>query len=400
MALLVFNITGAAVTLAAGVPAKVIPASAAPPLRGAAVNVTSELRGLAAGGYIALEAQRAGVLVYEWTSDPEYVVGTLVVGGPNPGTHASTHATGGADLLTVSSTAALVTPISTTRIASVLAPDTADADWVHANLAGNANSVIQASQDFGLLGDFDSTLQAVPIGRLGNVVSVTVIGDSATGAGVVSNVVGNALTIHYESGVSTVALVEANLAAPPGSTIVTVSAPGTAATVLTAPADNIPLTLLSGGIDGVDFPGPFASPDVPRNVTATFAGGYNAGDVRVYGIDQFDVVIEDSLVANPGGSTAGTKVFKTVTRAKRAAIGAAAAAVSIGFGNALGLDVVMVSARGVGLVDGVWEAMTFDIVNNSVTPSVSAPNTARNYDVIVSTNITSAQSAHVHTLTS
>jgi hypothetical protein len=259
--------------------------------------------------------------------------------------------------------------------------------------------VVQASQDFGLLGDFDSTLQAVPIGRLGNVVSVTVIGDSATGAGVVSNVVGNALTIHYESGVSTVALVEANLAAPPGSTLVTVSAPGTAATVLTAPADNIPLTLLSGGVDGVDFPGPFTSPDVPRNVTATFGAAYNAGDVRVYGTDQFDVVIEDSLVSNPGGITAGTKIFKTVTRAKRAAIGAAADPVSIGFGNKLGLSVVLSSVRGIGTVDGVGEAMTFDMTNNAVTPT-TLPNTARNYDVIVQTTITSAQNAHAHILSS
>jgi hypothetical protein len=399
MALLVFNITGAAVTLAAGTPAKVIPASAAPPARGAAVNVTSELRGLVAGGYIALEAQRPGVLVYEWTSDPEYATGTLTIGGPVPGLHASTHAAAGGDPLTVSTAATLTTPIAIARITSVLAPDLADIDAVHANLAGNANSVVQASQDFGLLGDFDSTLQAVPIGRLGNVVSVTVIGDSATGAGVVSNVVGNALTIHYESGVSTVALVEANLAAPPGSTLVTVSAPGTAATVLTAPADNIPLTLLSGGVDGVDFPGPFTSPDVPRNVTATFGAAYNAGDVRVYGTDQFDVVIEDSLVSNPGGITAGTKIFKTVTRAKRAAIGAAADPVSIGFGNKLGLSVVLSSVRGIGTVDGVGEAMTFDMTNNAVTPT-TLPNTARNYDVIVQTTITSAQNAHAHILSS
>lgn len=127
MALEVFNITGTAITLAAGNPARVIPLSSAPPARGPGVNVTSELRGLTGGQYTALEAQRTGgglKLIYEWTSDPEYAVGTLVIGGPAPAKHAPTHA-GGSDPVTVSNGTTGATVNSGT--ASTTATDTAAA---------------------------------------------------------------------------------------------------------------------------------------------------------------------------------------------------------------------------------------------------------------------------------
>src|SRR3990172_3642792 len=79
MALLCYNLTGAPVVLVAGNPPPVIPASSAPPSRGPAFNVTSELRGLTGPQYAALEAQRSGTLVYEWTNDPEYDVGVLTI---------------------------------------------------------------------------------------------------------------------------------------------------------------------------------------------------------------------------------------------------------------------------------------------------------------------------------
>jgi len=117
MALRVFNITAAPVALAAGNPVRTIPASVAAPARGPAVDVTSELRpnlavdpangvvgGLTAANFIALQAQAAS-LVFEWTSDPEYITGTLATAGPAPGAHAATHKTaGGTDVLAVGGT--------------------------------------------------------------------------------------------------------------------------------------------------------------------------------------------------------------------------------------------------------------------------------------------------------
>ena len=80
--LIVYNLTGAPVTLAAGNPARQIPASLSPPSRGPSVDVTSELRGLTTEEYAALESQRASTLDYEWAQGPGYPTATLVAGGP------------------------------------------------------------------------------------------------------------------------------------------------------------------------------------------------------------------------------------------------------------------------------------------------------------------------------
>ena len=115
MPLLAYNLTGAPLPLAAGNPIVTLAASAAPPARGMAYNVTSELRpnltvdpthgktgGLAAGAYALLQAQvTAGSVAYEWTSDPEYLTPGLAVSGPEPGLHAATHENGGADEISI-----------------------------------------------------------------------------------------------------------------------------------------------------------------------------------------------------------------------------------------------------------------------------------------------------------
>ena len=79
MPLFVYNITGVPVTLAAGNPVKIIPASVAPPSRGVGIDVTKSLKGLTGPNYTALEAQRVATLVYEWSTLPEYPVGVLKI---------------------------------------------------------------------------------------------------------------------------------------------------------------------------------------------------------------------------------------------------------------------------------------------------------------------------------
>lgn len=91
MPLLVRNLTGAPVVLAAGNPARTIPASATPGIPGEPVNVTGEVHpnldvdpihgkvgGLNAAAFTALEAQSAS-LVYSWTGFSEYQTGALNV---------------------------------------------------------------------------------------------------------------------------------------------------------------------------------------------------------------------------------------------------------------------------------------------------------------------------------
>lgn len=98
MPLLAYNKTGAGVLLAAGNPAQTLPASASPPARGAAFNVTSELRpdatadpangvtgGLAIADFALLEAQVvAGDVEFVWTGDPEYLTPGLTITSLGP----------------------------------------------------------------------------------------------------------------------------------------------------------------------------------------------------------------------------------------------------------------------------------------------------------------------------
>ena len=80
MHLIACNLTGAAVTLAAGNRTVILPAKTGSLTYGAPVDVTSELKGLSGTQYTALESQRAGVVAYFWTNNvPLYAVGTLTV---------------------------------------------------------------------------------------------------------------------------------------------------------------------------------------------------------------------------------------------------------------------------------------------------------------------------------
>jgi len=81
MSLLVTNLTGTDVVLAKGSRSVTAPAKVGSLTYGPAVNVSSELKGLVAGDYTALETQRAGTLAYFWSNGiPEFAVGTLTVG--------------------------------------------------------------------------------------------------------------------------------------------------------------------------------------------------------------------------------------------------------------------------------------------------------------------------------
>lgn len=109
------------------------------------------------------------------------------------------------------------------------------------NPAGN----IQAELDMATLGagNCDTVVEAVTAGDNGNLITVQLVGDSV--AGVVINEVGNAVTIHYESGVSTVGDVETEIGL--SATLIAVKTPGTGATILTAPGDNGGPANLTGG---------------------------------------------------------------------------------------------------------------------------------------------------------
>jgi len=181
MPLLAYNKTTSPVALAAGSPAVTLPASLVPGARGKAFDVTSELwpnltvdpahgrtGGLAASAFTALQVQvAAGSVEYAWTHQPEFSLGTLVVTGPAPGAHATTHKTaGGTDVLAVDSTTAANGATTATnqnatatnqgatatnqntataQVVDLGAPDLADIDVIHAAiLATDAGSPYNA----------------------------------------------------------------------------------------------------------------------------------------------------------------------------------------------------------------------------------------------------------------
>jgi hypothetical protein len=101
-------------------------------------------------------------------------------------------------------------------------------------------------------GNLDTVVEATADGSQGNDITVQATGDGAPASGVVINVTGNVVVIHYESTVSTVADVEAAIAALSGtSDIIAVKTAGTGATILNAGTDNFAASNLAGGTTSV-----------------------------------------------------------------------------------------------------------------------------------------------------
>ncbi len=106
----------------------------------------------------------------------------------------------------------------------------------------------RASLDIDTIGttDLDTVVEATDAypGTEGNGITVAAIGDSDDGVTVEEDVSAGTVVIHYESGVSTVAHVEAALV---GLELIQVKTAGTAGTVLTAPGDDAVATALASG---------------------------------------------------------------------------------------------------------------------------------------------------------
>jgi len=82
-----------------------------------------------------------------------------------------------------------------------------------------------------------------------------------------------------------------------------------------------------------------ASPDVPRNATATFGSGWNGGDVTITGTDINGSPQNETITNNPGSTVAGVKIFTTVTAAAKATQGSSVSnnTCTLGAGTKLGV---------------------------------------------------------------
>lgn len=130
----------------------------------------------------------------------------------------------------------------------------------------------------------------------------------------------------------------------------------------------------------VNFPGAFTSPAVPRNVTCTFSGAYDGGDITVTGTDMADVA-QNEVIADAAGLVEGLLIFKTVTAAVQQNLGAGGQTCSIGWGHKIGLP-ILPSGAGTLAVDGVSEAATWSTAagQGSFIPT-TLPNGAKGFVV-------------------
>ncbi len=130
--------------------------------------------------------------------------------------------------------------------------------------------------------------------------------------------------------------------------------------------------LFAGNDGSNNFPGPFADPDVPRNLRVTFQAGWDGGDVEVFGTFRGQPQSE-VFTANPGAIVTGIKPFDTVTSATKGAVGTNPAAASIGDGDSLGLSYEPASNIGTLTAGAVNEAATWDALNGTVKPGTTIP---------------------------
>lgn len=131
------------------------------------------------------------------------------------------------------------------------------------------------------------------------------------------------------------------------------------------------------------FPSP-ASPDKPRNLQVFMDSGWDGGDVRVDGTDQFDVAVFEVFATGSNVTRVGSKVFKTVTSVTKTLVGTGATA-SVGIGNSLGLagHLLAGSVDAMLFVNNLAEPGTLDSTYNSFTPTGTLPDGLTSYALIV-----------------
>jgi len=126
------------------------------------------------------------------------------------------------------------------------------------------------------------------------------------------------------------------------------------------------------------FPGPITNPVTPRNLSAVAAATYDGGSLTVVGTDLFDKAQTEVIAAVANTTVYGTKIWKTVTSITKATIGVAAAGVSVGTGDKIGVALNVANSTGLMFVGGAVEAVTVDPATDAWT-ATSVPNGALSF---------------------
>jgi hypothetical protein len=120
--------------------------------------------------------------------------------------------------------------------------------------------------------------------------------------------------------------------------------------------------------------------DVPRNVTITSAGVDTGITFTVTGTDVYGVTTVETITGASTAMASGKKAFKTITSITRS--GSTAAAVTIGFGDVLGLPVFLPSAGFVlkEMQDGTAPTAGTFVAGVSTAPSATTGDVRGTYD--------------------
>jgi hypothetical protein len=78
------------------------------------------------------------------------------------------------------------------------------------------------------------------------------------------------------------------------------------------------------------FPGPIVDVDVPRIVTATFAAGWQGGDITITGINALGAAATETIADNPGATVSGTTLWRSVTGISKETVAGTTDTVSVG----------------------------------------------------------------------
>ena len=104
-------------------------------------------------------------------------------------------------------------------------------------------------------------------------------------------------------------------------------------------------------------------PDMPRNVTLV-ASAAQTGDVVVTGTDENGVAVSDTITINGAATVQGVKAFKAVAQIVYPVISNGGADISIGYGDKLGLGILLsrdsiIHAFFGGVLEGTRPTVTF-----------------------------------------
>lgn len=122
---------------------------------------------------------------------------------------------------------------------------------------------------------------------------------------------------------------------------------------------------------------------VARNARVAFAASWDGGNVVITGRRRGALVTE-TITAVVNSSVDGSKVFDSITSAAKTAVGANAAAATIGVGTKIGLPDDLTSARVAMLVDDtVATGYTADTTEDAITPaSGDVPNASKDFLIL------------------